>query len=355
MSGRAGAGLVAVAVAGLVLACSAPALHPDLASAEGAEKRGDHELALAHYDAALASCRREKMPRRRAETCASAHLGRAELLDRMGRERQAAAAYEDVPRALPGDRTAAATGLYRAGRIYLRLGDDTRAYELLWQTITHYPDQAFAGDALRHVVRDGRRRNPAQLYEVLGSLIQPLSGTGVGDNLLYVMAQVAEEDMGDRDAALALHDKLAVEYPHSGMRDDALWHAARLARALGDARGAVVRLERLLATREVALGAGSYFSIWLDNAQLELGRVLRDDLGELDAAAAAFARLPELYPDSILIDDALWEAAVSWDRAGDRGRVCAALAALRGHPDSKYELERAPALRRKHGCPGRVQ
>jgi tetratricopeptide (TPR) repeat protein len=338
----------ALGVALLVAAaCSAPALDPHLAGAERAERQGEHERALALYDRAAESCARKE----RGHTCASAQLGRAELLERTGKKREAAQVYESIPALLPDDRVSSATGVYRAGRLYLEIGDDERAYTLLWKTLTDYHDQAFAGDALRAIVRDGRRRNPEQLYQVLGSLIQPLSGTAVGDNLLYALADLAERDRGDLPAALAFHDKIALEYPRSGLRDDALWHAARLARRLGDARGAVRRLRTLLATREVAVGAGSYFSVWLDNAQLELGRVLRDDLGEHRRAADAFALLPRHYPSSILIDDALWELAVTWDRLGQARNACTALSRLAGQPHSRYELERAPALRRKLACP----
>jgi tetratricopeptide (TPR) repeat protein len=338
----------ALGVALLVAAaCSAPALDPHLAGAERAERQGEHERALSLYRQAAESCAHDK----RGQTCASAHIGRAELLERMGKKREAAKAYEGIPALLPDDRVSSATGVYRAGRLYLELGDDEHAYELLWKTLTDYPDQAFAGDALRRIVRDGRKRNPEQLYQVLGSLIQPLSGTGVGDNLLYALADLAERDRGDLPAALAFHDKIALEYPRSGLRDDALWHAARLARRLGDARGAVRRLRTLLATREVAVGAGSYFSVWLDNAQLELGRVLRDDLGEHRRAIDAFALLPRHYPRSILIDDALWELAVTWDLLGHARNACAALTRLARQPHSRYELERAPALRRKLACP----
>ncbi|HEY6176518.1 MAG TPA: tetratricopeptide repeat protein, partial [Kofleriaceae bacterium] len=113
--------------------------------------------------------------------------------------------------------------------------------------------------------------------------------------------------------------------------------AARLSRALHDPRGAVERLRALLATREVALGAGSYFSIWLDDAQLELGKILRDDLGDLAGAAAAFRRLPEDYPASILRDDALYELAITRERMHDHAAACAALARLaREFADSKY-------------------
>lgn len=343
----------AIAAAALMLAaCSAPAQNPDLAVAQGAEAGGRHDTALAAYQAAQQSCRRQTSPRRRQASCTAAYLGRAELLERMGKTREAAAAYAAIPAALAADPGPSATATYRAGKLHLELDDDERAYTLLWQTITDYPDQPAAGDALRLVVRDGRRRNPRQLYQTLATLLQHLSGTAAGDNLLHIMADVAEHDLDDARAALGLYDKLTVEYPRSGLRDDAWWHGARLARGLGDGAGAARRLQALLATREVAVGVGSYFSVWLDDAQLELGRVLRDDLGNPRAALAAFARLPRDYPASVLIDDALWETALTWERLGDRAQTCAALARLASFVDSKYLLERAPALAAASGCSG---
>src|SRR5204863_776132 len=119
--------------------------------------------------------------------------------------------------------------------------------------------------------------------------------------------------------------------------DDARWHAARISRQLHDPEGAVTRLRALLATREVAFGTGSYFSIWLDDAQLELGKILRDDLHDLPAAAAAFRQLPADYPASILKDDALYELAVTLAKSGDRPAACRALAQLaKQAPESQY-------------------
>ncbi|MCG8422271.1 MAG: tetratricopeptide repeat protein [Proteobacteria bacterium] len=332
-------------------ACSAPALSPDLADAEAAEAAGDNQRALVHYDAALRSCAAETNPTARRRMCASAHVGRAELLDRIGEKARAARAYARIARVLPGHLEASSTGVYRAGRLYLELGDARTAYSLLWRAVTDYPDQGYAADALRVLLRDGRQRNPRELYRVMGDLLQPLSRTGVADNLLYAIADLAENENGDQRAALGFYDKITVEYPGSGLRDDAFWHAARLARVLGDGPGAARRLRQLLATREVAFGAGSYNSIWFDNAQLELGRILRDDLDDPWGAVAAFARLPRDYPASVLIDDALWETASTWDRVGDRQKTCTALARLSAWPDSKYEIELAPALRNKRGCP----
>lgn len=356
-----GALAVVVAVAtGLgagLAACSGPARQSDLRAAEEAEHRGDVEAALAAYEQAQAVCTRTAPPsRRRRDACADAHLQRAELLEHTGRIEEAVAAYEHAVEALAGDPERAATATYRAGRLRLELGQDLRAYTLLWRTVTQFPDQAPAGDALRLVVSDGRRRNPEQLYEELGKLVTPLAQTGVADNLLWAMAEVAENDLDQPPVALSMLDKIVKDYPGSGLRDDAWWHGARLARSLGDPAGAVARLRALLETRQVAFMVGSYFSVWLDDAQLALGRILRDDLGDVRGAVAAFARLPRDYPASVLIDDARWEIARTWAAAGDDARTCAALDLLgRAHPDSRYEITDAPALRRAHGCttPGR--
>ena len=338
-------------VTAAAIACSAPAIDRDALAGERLESR-DPDAALAAYDAFLQRCRPpDTVAARMRRQCAASFLARAELLDRTDRKERAAAAYLEAPRALPWDVSAAATGVYRAGRLYLELGQDRRGYQLLWATITGYPDEGFARDALQLVVRDGQRRDARQLYRELGRLLQALARTGIADNLLYAMATLAEERFDDPEAALANYDKLAADYPKSGMRDDALWHGARLARQLGDGRGAVDRLRLLLATREVAFGTGSYFSVWLDNGQLELGRVLRDDLREYRAALEAFATLPRHYPASVLIDDALFDSALTWHALGDVERVCQTLARLAADwPDSRYQLHQAPALRDQVGC-----
>lgn len=341
----------AVAVAALLSACSAPALLPDLAVAEEHERDGRYDEALDAYARAQATCTEIRHKRTQRQTCEAAHTNPAELLERMERWPEAAAAYEQITVDLAHNPTAAARATYRAGRIHLRLGNDVRAYELLWKTVTDYPDEQFAADALKKLVRDGRDRNAKQLYGELARIAGPLSDTLIADNLHYHMADIAEHDLADAAAALAHYDIIWDRYPDSGLRDDAWWHSARLARAAGDAAGAVARLEALLDTREVAVGVGSYFSIWLDDAQLRVGVILRDDVKDYDGAATAFRRLPEDYPASILLDDALWELAVTFDRANRPEQVCRTLARLFDDwPDSKYELELAPALRVERGC-----
>jgi len=357
--GRAAAAALLVGAA-VLAACSAPATLPDLAAAETAERAGRTDDALARYRAAEQSCRAIKVARRRREACGQALLGEADLLADAGRTAEAIAAYAAIPARTANDPPPSAEGLYRAGTLTLDQAeartppDDAgveQAWTYLWRTITAFPDEAFAGDAVGALLRDGRGRAPKALFEQFGRLVGALDDTQVADNLLWAMADLAEHELGDRAAARALYDRIPTDHPDSGLRDDARWRAANLSLAMGDPRGAVTRLRALLATREVAFGVGSYFSIWLDDAQLLLGKVLRDDLGDLPGAEAAFRRLPKDYPASILRDDALYELAATQAKAGDAAGACKTLGELhKAWPDSKYELERAPHLAAELGC-----
>ncbi|HEX3759225.1 MAG TPA: tetratricopeptide repeat protein [Kofleriaceae bacterium] len=333
--GRARAGLAAmVALAG---ACSARGTLPELALADQRADAGDVDAAVAEYRVAQVTCRALRPARRARAACGEALLGEAGTLEHAGRTQPAIQSYLAIPARAGEDAATAATAVYRAGLLLLGDHQVEPAWTALWRVVTDYPDEPVAGDALRALVTDGRRRDPRALYEQLARLLTPLAETQVADNLLWELADLAEHELGNPPAARAYYDRIPADYPGSGMRDDARWHAARISRALGDPRGAVTRLRALLATREVAFGAGSYFSIWLDDAQLELGRILRDDLHDPAGAVAAFRRLPEDYPASILRDDALYELAVTLDQMGDHAGACAAIARLaREFADSKY-------------------
>src|SRR5262245_58359382 len=296
----------------VLVACSAPATLPELVQAEQAADRGDTEGALRAYREAQTECKRLRPERRARQACSDALLGEAETLERANRKDEAIKTYLAIPPRAADDDTTASTALYRAGSLLLDAKQDVEAWTVLWKVVTDFPDEPIAGDALGKLVDDGRKRDARALADQLGKLLTPLAETQVGDNLVWALADLSEHELANQPAARALYDRIPVDYAKSGLRDDARWHAARLSRELGDPKGAAERLRALLATREVALGAGSYFSIWLDDAQLELGRVLRDDVHDLAGAAAAFRRLPKDYPASILKDDALYELAVTY-------------------------------------------
>lgn len=335
----------------LALGCSAPATLPELAAAEKRADRGDVEGALAAYREAQVSCKRLAPERRSRQACSEALLGEAQTLERAGRTEAAINAYIAIPPKAPGDPMTGSTATYRAGELLLEAKRDVDAWTLLWRVVTDYPDEALAADALKTLVDDGRHRNAQALADQLGNILTPLAETQVADNLVWSLADLSEKELGNAEAARALYDRIPADYPKSGLRDDSRWHAARLSKGLGDFKGAVERLRALLATREVAVGAGSYFSIWLDNAQLELGLILRDHLGDLPGAAAAFRQLPKHYPASILKDDALYELAVTLGKSRDVPGTCRAIATLRkDSPDSKY-IDDAATLSAELQCP----
>lgn len=330
----------------LLVACSAPATLNDLKVAERAADRGDVDGALAAYRAAQVSCKQVKPARRAKAACSDAFLGEPEVLATAGRTPEAIALYLALPGKLPNDTAASSIAVYRAGEMQLRAGDTKDAWTNLWRVITEWPDEGSGGDALSLLVTDGRGRDARALADQIAKLLTSLADTELADNLIWALADLYEHELANPTGARAFYDRIPAEYPKSGMRDDARWHAARISRALNDPKGAAERLRALVATREVALGAGSYFSIWLDDAQLELGKILRDDLADHAGAAAVFRQLPKHYPASILKDDALYELAVTLERSGDHPRACRALDELaRLSPESKY------ILRGKELCP----
>jgi tetratricopeptide (TPR) repeat protein len=318
-------------------ACSAPATLSELRLAEQRAGAGDVDGAVTAYHEAQTRCGALRPARRARAACGEALLGEAEVLEHAGRTEPAIRTYLAIPARAGDDRATAAISVYRAGQLLLGNHQVTDAWTALWRVVTDYPDELIAADALRTLVTDGRRRDARALADELGRLLTPLAETEIADNLLWSLADLTEHELGNAAAARALYDRVFTDTPGSGMRDDARWHAARISRTLHDPEGAAARLRALLATREVALGAGSYFSIWLDDGQLELGKILRDDLHDLAGAAAAFRRLPEDYPASILRDDALYELAVTLEQQRDHAAACAALARLaREFADSKY-------------------
>ena len=341
-------------------ACSAPANLSELNKAEAYERQGNDDGALTQYREAQTTCRSLEPLRRRRELCAMALLGEAEVLERQGKKAEAIAAYAAIPARAESDPPPSAQGLYRAGVLSLesaKTDEEVRtAWTYLWKVVTDYPDEAFAADAVTLLVRDGRARDARALSSELSRLLTPLGDSEVADNILWSLADIAENELKDPAAARSAYDRIPLDHPRSGLRDDARWHGARLSKQLGDPRGAVDRLKKLLATREVALIGGSYFSVWLDDGQLELGRILRDDLHDLPGAARAFRRLPEDYPESILHDDASIELVDTLAQAGDTAGACAELARFgKRWPDSKHAVNRAPALRQRLSCPDRAE
>ena len=332
-------------------ACSAPALPASLARASQLERDGDVDGALVAYREAQRGCGVVAPRLRQREDCARALLGEAALLADRGRTAEAITAYAAIPERAGDYPPASAEGLYRAGRLAYQADRVVEAAAWLWRAIASYPDEAFAADAVGFIVTETRGDDPRALWIRLSAAFPPLQDTDVADNLIWALADLAEHELRDPAAAILLYDRIPVDHPRSGLRDDARMRAALLSRARGDTAGAITRLRALLATREVARGPGSYFSIWLDDAQLLLAVVLRDEVGDHRAAAAAFAQLPADYPRSILVDDALaaWAELALAD--GDVATACRVAARLLAHDAESRFAARAAELGHRPDCP----
>jgi TolA-binding protein len=140
-------------------------------------------------------------------------------------------------------------------------------------------------------------------------------------------AELEESTRGDPNGAIAIYDRLVERYPHSGLRDDALFRSALILRKAGDARGALKHLQQILDSRRDALITGSYNSLYLDDAELLYGQICLDDLHDPARAADAFQTLAD-FPDSVLRDDALFELSRAEVTREDVKAACRALERL---------------------------
>jgi tetratricopeptide (TPR) repeat protein len=335
------------------IGCSGPATLVSLEAAEQAERGGRMPDALRLYQQAQRECVDLRPKRRRDIACSQALLGEAELQDNAGNVDAAIAVYSKIiDRQGDGEPDAGliARAGFRMGTLLLERGDNAQAYQVWWWLVTQYANEATSGDALASLVRDARVRDPDALMAELERVLTAVADTEVADNLLWWLGDISENQKQDVAMARGYYDRLYNDRPGSGMRDDARWRAAQCSLRLQDAAGAVQRLRGLLATREVAFGTGSYFSIWLDDAQLQLGQVLRDRLKDIPGAVIAFSQLGKDYPASVLRDDALFELAATYRALESKQSttdVCRTVAALA----KQFPQSRHIATTATWGCP----
>jgi outer membrane protein assembly factor BamD (BamD/ComL family) len=274
-------------------------------------------------------------------------FGRAEELERAQDWSAAAKEYERVAaveRSTRGREPARA--LVRAAQIRAeRLQEPVRAAADCWRAIVSYPDAAPADDAVRELVR----LRPPRLREDLLATARELDRTEVADNLRFEAARLLETE-NPAQARLEL-ESLAHDYPQSGLRDDALWRAAGIARTAGDTDGALEDLRIITAKRRDAMFVGSFNSAFMDDAQLLKGQIWLEDKHDVAKAVLAFELLRDDMPDSTLRDDAQMWIAKAYAQGKDPARACAALARLRkDYPDSRYLRRGGPELSAELGC-----
>ena len=296
---------------------------------------------------ALAACRAHPAPPPPDVARGERLFARAEALEKDGRFSEAVAEYERVARVEKSTQgREPARALVRAAEIRAdRLNDGDGAAADCWRAIRTWPDAAPADDAVLEL----KRLHPPNLRAELLAAARSLARTEVGDNLRFTAAELIEKD--DPLHARAEYEAIARDYPQSGLRDDALFRAAKIARTAGDADGALEDLRLITARQRDSMLVGSFNSALMDDAQLESGHIRLEDKKDLSGAVRAWEKLRDEMPDSNLRDDAQMAIARAYADAGDAGHACEALARLRhDFPESRYLRRDAPALGTRLGC-----
>jgi tetratricopeptide (TPR) repeat protein len=220
------------------------------------------------------------------------------------------------------------------------------------------PESGVAPQALRTLLSGVEaREGEAGALARCDALRRELAATELDETLGYECAARRERrnDLaGARDGYLTTATRHP--YPHGALWDDALTGAARCEQRLGRPREAVALLERLLAEREHSVGVGSYERSRYAEARFHIAELYRDELGDPVRARAEFHRVAREHETSLLVDDALFEAALLEARAGDAGTACTTLRSLSERdPKSRFvgcgRLVCASAPASQRGCP----
>jgi tetratricopeptide (TPR) repeat protein len=308
-----------------------------------------------------------------------------------GRRRDAARAYDEASHATgrPVDRDEA---MYRAAMAFAAVGDVAAALERLdW--IAAHGDAEMRGDraafeAARLRLANGESERAIRDIEAL-AIRSPDAGS-VRRGVDLALSRIDRDDpSGDRGLAwiesmeprVRGHDLevtlrwliarrhetagrnelaerayvrlLDIPYPRNTHWDDGGLAYARLLRTEGKFRDALLVIERVLASREIAiLRPGSDERPRFQDLGLLRARILRDDLHENAAAAEAFHRFYVEFPDSIFRDDSLWNEIEIRESLGDHDTACA-LAAQLAH---EFECTRfgRRGIERARACGRRV-
>lgn len=252
----------------------------------------------------------------------------ARELEVAGEREAASKLYLEIAEADPGSEMASRC-VYYAGRMAFEDGDLDAGLGLMRRVMREHHEKGLAPQAVRRSVQqleEHRGRDAAIAF--LAEEEEELRGTDVGDTLLYHWARL-EKERGNWQKALERYERLVelYPYPHSGLYDDALYEAGQLADEHGEPQRALGYLEALVSRREDSIPTGSYYTVWTDDAQLLIGKIRLERLGDPAGAARAFEELAT-FPDSILADNGLWWASKAYLAQGDTPRACARLRSI---------------------------
>lgn len=324
----------ALLVALVAVACAPTLPRPYLearAAAERAYTSGRYDEAAQHWRQAA---ERAERPRNRDE--ALYRVGAC--LDQAGRYKEAEAAYDKLLRLAPhGGRAPRAA--YDKAVIEVKHGDSQKGYRMLEQVMLDYPRSGPATSALHRVlIHADQEGGPQAALAELDRLLPKLDKSELAERLNYYYARYLDE-AGRTKAALAryLYTAKRFPYPYGAFWDDALYRASGDDEKLGNYRGAIAVLRRMLKEQEPSSMQGSYERPRYAPAQMRIAIIYRDKLHDPMAARRAFHKVWTDHPTSLLRDDALWDEATLAKKASDVGDACSVLSTLaHGMPHSRY-------------------
>lgn len=268
---------------------------------------------------------------------AHADYASAQMMIRAGDVAGGAAKLRTIAAANPpGEHTAEAA--YEIASLEIEEGDANGWLELE-KAMARFPNEGLAHRALTrlsvHVEEaSGKEATIAWLEKIAPSF----TGTELEQAVAFETAKRIEAS-GDLASARARYVAIAEKwpYPHGAFMDDSWYRAAVLDEKAGKPEVAIADLETMLENRETASMIGTYERPMYEPAAWKIAEIYRDDLHDTEKAAAAFHRVYTDFTTSLKRDDALWEEARVWQKAGDASTACARLSTLTSKfPDSRY-------------------
>src|SRR5205823_6603144 len=125
------------------------------------------------------------------DDCGLASVREAQLLEKLGREREAAAAWEEAAARAHGERNAARALASAAALWAGPLGEPEHGEADAWRCVERYPAEMPADSCLAVAVRLGRARDPHALVARLDALAARDAQHDLVDNLRFAAADVA--------------------------------------------------------------------------------------------------------------------------------------------------------------------
>jgi len=308
-----------------------PGCPPTLSSERGdhyldAMAAADRDHVAGRDDAAIADWRQAADAAERRVDRDEAEHRAALSLRREGRLDEALALFSEIAARRPISRRTV-RAMWEVTRIQMEQGRRDEALSGLRAIVLEHADDGQASRALRTLMAELRpHEGDDAASALLNELDARVRATDLGDDVLTDLAQI-ERDHGRRDEARAHYERIVVEHPYPrGQRwDDTFMRLADMAEEEGDHEGAIRYLERMIEPHALGLPPGSYTLPHMPEGAIRIARILRDEVHDVDRAAAAFRRAHDGFPTSLLRDDCLVEMGEMFLDAGRRDEGCRAL------------------------------